>query len=233
MCGRFTLRTSAESLASLFAGLSFPPLVPRYNIAPTQEVLCLRESPNGSKEAVFLRWGLVPAWAQDLKIGAHMINARAETVATKPAFRSAYRHRRCLILADGFYEWQKSSNGKQPYYIKPTHRPLFCFAGLWESWADSTTPKSDNPKSTNIIQTCSIITTAPNDLMATIHDRMPVILDEPGQQLWINRDSSSNVLQQLLIPCPITDIRIDPVGKQVNKAGNNDPGCIEPIVLET
>ncbi|MBI5758349.1 MAG: SOS response-associated peptidase, partial [Planctomycetales bacterium] len=171
MCGRFTLRTPADELSELFSATLRDGLLlsPRYNIAPSQLVACVRQPPEGQRELVTLRWGLVPSWAKDAKIGYSLINARSETVANKPAFRSPFRRRRCLIPADGFFEWQAvpGSKTKQPHYITLQGGQPFAFAGLWERWIGP----DGNP-----LESCSIITTEPNELMKTIHNRMPVIL---------------------------------------------------------
>src|SRR5262249_23577950 len=177
MCGRFT-RTAAskETLADLFQ-LSDPPgLLPLFNIAPTQPVAAVRVVPGGhEREMVALRWGLIPSWANDPKIGYKMINARAETAATKPSFRSAFRSRRCLLVADGYYEWQKQAGAKQPFYIRLKGGKLFAFAGLWERWA---------PTDGEAIESCTILTTAANELTKPIHDRMPVIVDPRDYGQW-------------------------------------------------
>jgi putative SOS response-associated peptidase YedK len=148
MCGRFTLRTSAKLLATWFQEVDFPVIMPRYNIAPSQRILALRSNSQRKLEAVMLRWGLVPSWAADQKIGNQLINARSETAASKPAFRRAFKSRRCVILADGFYEWKQTSSGKQPFLIQSTDldRPLLCFAGLWERW-HQTSPATVSEKS--------------------------------------------------------------------------------------
>jgi putative SOS response-associated peptidase YedK len=165
MCGRYTLRISVDSLVEAFEIEEYPPsLNPSYNIAPTQEVAAVVEE-DEKRKLEMLRWGLIPSWAKDPAIGNKMINARAETVSEKPSFRKAFKVRRCLILADGFYEWQKTDNGKQPYHIKMQDDSPFAFAGLWETW-----------KNGEEIRSCTIITTDANDLMGEIHHRMPVIL---------------------------------------------------------
>ncbi len=182
MCGRFTLRTPAETLSALFEDLRFPKLRPRYNIAPTQSILCVRQDPQGNCEPAMLRWGLVPFWSQDLKIGARMINARSETAATKPSFRAAFKSRRCLVLADGFFEWKKIGKEKQPYYITQVDDGPFCMAGLWESWKDK---QSDSGLAAPV-ETCTILTTEANSMMAPLHDRMPVILDRDQYSFWLD-----------------------------------------------
>src|SRR5215216_4713323 len=165
MCGRYTLRTPVDTLAEAFEIEEYPSsITPSYNIAPTQEVAAVVEE-DEKRKLEMLRWGLIPSWAKDPAIGNKMINARAETVAEKPSFRSAFKVRRCLILADGFYEWQKTDNGKQPYYIKMQDGSPFAFAGLWEIWQNG-----------EEIRSATIITTDANDLMNEIHHRMPVIL---------------------------------------------------------
>lgn len=238
MCGRFSLRTPTDELVRFFVGIRFPNLSARYNIAPTQRVLCLRDD-----QAVELRWGLVPSWAKDAKIGANMINARAETVAEKPAFRAALKRRRCLVLADGFYEWKNESQGKQPYYICSTDadNPILCFAGLWESWNPSQREtdqpslfdapiSEDDSDITSPLETCTIITTTANTTISNLHHRMPVILDQRGQQKWLDPNLDDAIqLKELLTPCREDRLRFYPVDKRVNRANFNDASCIEPI----
>ncbi|HEY1598513.1 MAG TPA: SOS response-associated peptidase [Pirellulales bacterium] len=167
MCGRFTLRTPAHAVADAFGLISTPDLQLRFNIAPTQLVAAVRFDPQqGGRQLTRLRWGLIPSWAADPSIGSRMINARADTVATKPAFRSAFKRRRCLVLADGFYEWKKVGSAKQPFFMRLKDDRPFAFAGLAEHWH----------RDGQTIDSCSIITTESNSLMAEIHDRMPVIL---------------------------------------------------------
>ena len=224
MCGRFTLKTPSAQLAEMFEQLTIPEIVPRYNIAPTQDVLCLRVS-NGQREMSLLRWGLVPFWAKDLKMGARMINARGETVAEKPAFRSAFKKRRCLVVADGFYEWKKEADGKQPYYITRADEQPFCMAGLWESWRDKTNEDAAP------VQTCTVITTNANELMSSLHDRMPVILDADKQDFWLDPSfSERKPLEEALIPYPSDEMKFVRVSKVVNKATNEVPECVVPIV---
>lgn len=226
MCGRFTLTTPAETIASLFAGLQMPPLKPRYNIAPTQLVSCIR-SANATKtkhvlEYVHLRWGLVPSWSKDLKMGARMINARGETVAEKPSFRAAFKRRRCLILADGFYEWKKEGGEKQPYYVTKTDEQPFCMAGLWETWKNKETDET--------VESCTIITTSANDFMSPLHDRMPVILERENHPLWLDSEfEDRNHLESLLQPFSDEDgLQKRPVNKIVNRPVNDLPECIAP-----
>lgn len=223
MCGRFTLTTSAETIASLFAGLQLPPLKPRYNIAPTQMVSCIRSGIENEMEYAQLRWGLVPSWSKDLKMGARMINARGETVAEKPSFRSAFKRRRCLILADGFYEWKKEGGEKQPYYVTKTDEKPFCMAGLWESWKNKETDET--------VQSCTIITTSANEFMSPLHDRMPVILDGEHHPLWLDSEFEDRKrLESLLKPfADEAGLQKRPVNKIVNRPINDSPECIAPV----
>jgi putative SOS response-associated peptidase YedK len=220
MCGRFTLTTELDRLEGRFAframNLSF---VPRYNIAPSQGVLAVINDEGGNR-AGFLRWGLIPSWAKDEAIGDRMINARAETVAEKPSFRRALQKRRCLILADGFYEWKKEGKRKVPTYASLRSHEPFAFAGLWETWK----PPTGEP-----IHSCTIITTTPNSLMASIHDRMPVILPRKAEALWLDRTiEDSQKLLPLLTPYSAQEMEAYAVSALVNSPRNDTPACIEP-----
>jgi putative SOS response-associated peptidase YedK len=196
---------------------------PRYNIAPTQPVAAVRASSGAnSREMALLRWGLIPFWAKNINMGARMINARSETVADKPAFRAAFRRRRCLVVADGFYEWQKVNGAKQPFYIHLQDGKAFGIAGLWERWegAEGTA-----------IESCTLLTTVPNELVRAVHDRMPVILAPEDYGLWLNPDIQSvEDLAPLLRPYPESEMLAYPVSRWVNSPRNNDPRCIEPLV---
>jgi putative SOS response-associated peptidase YedK len=222
MCGRFTLTVSGRVLARLFDVPEVAELTPRYNIAPTQQVLIARATEGGGgRELVPARWGLIPFWAKDEKIGARMINARAESVSSKPAFRAAVKHRRCLIPADGFYEWRKTGSGKQPYLIRFADRRPFAFAGLWERW---------HPDDGEPVDSCTIITTSPNELVAELHDRMPVILSPDGHGEWLTADwIADDRLNALLVPHAPDQMEAYPVSTRVNRPINDDPGCIEPL----
>ncbi len=223
MCGRFTLTSSASELSALFDGLRFAAFPPRYNICPTQPAISVR-SRDSHKEVVPLRWGLVPAWSKDLKIGARMINARSETVAVKPAFRSAFKSQRCLIIANGFYEWKKEGRVKQPHYISRINEHPFCMAGLWESWTDPSISKAKP------VESCTVLTTAANEIMKPLHDRMPVILAQKNFDLWLDPNSNDREhLESLLVPCDSSELRTYPVDTIVNKAANDIPECIEPL----
>jgi putative SOS response-associated peptidase YedK len=211
-------------MAALFDGLRFSKLTPRYNICPTQPVTCVRQSNAGQNEVVNLRWGLVPFWSKDLKIGARMINARSETASTKPSFRAAFKSRRCLVLADGFYEWKKNGKQKQPYYISRTDDQPFCFAGLWESWKDKSL-ETPTP-----VETCTILTTEANSMMQPLHDRMPVILNHDQYDFWLDKEfSDAEKLNELLVPYALDELRAFPVDKIVNKPVNDTPECIVPL----
>jgi len=221
MCGRFTLTAPADVLQQFFPLFDLPDVEPRYNIAPTQMVITLRHLPQAARpEFERLRWGLVPPWADDIKIGYRMINARSETAADKPAFRSAFRQRRCLILADGFYEWQKNDGRKQPWYIHRADGKPFAFAGLWERW-----DKGEQP-----LQSCTILTTDSNELMRPLHERMPVILEAADYDSWLDPARHEGAdLQGLLRPYPGQDLAAYPVGTHVNNARFDDNSCLVPL----
>lgn len=220
MCGRFTLRTPMAVLAEQFRLTVVEPIAPRYNIAPTQQVAAVRTAAETvDRELAHLRWGLIPSWARDRVIGNRMINARAETVAEKPSFRSAFRRRRCLVLADGYYEWRKVGRAKQPYYFHMTGDGPFAFAGLWERWE-----KGDEP-----IESCTIITTAANRLAREVHDRMPVILSPADCDLWLDRSAQTAELAGLLRPYDAGQLTSHEVATLVNSPKNDDPKCVEPI----
>lgn len=226
MCGRYNLRTPVSKLIELFAALPHPALDtdsigPRFNIAPTQNVLAIREEAK-TRQLVDLHWGLIPFWAKDPAIGNRMINARGETVASKPSFRAAFRRRRCLVLADGFYEWKKTGGRtKQPYHITSQDEEPLAFAGLWESWKD---------QQDEHIESCTIITTSPNSLMSELHDRMPVILDEADFDTWLDpANEETESLQTLIRPCPEDRLRVYPISTFVNRPQNDTPECIQPL----
>lgn len=196
MCGRFTLSTPASEIATLFDGLEIPPQEPRHNICPTQDVLAIRQL-DQQPQAAMLRWGLVPFWAKELKIGARMINARSETVFEKPSFRKAAKSKRCVVVADGFYEWTPvaGQKKKQPWLIARTDRSPLLMAGLWETWRDKSQP--DSPP----VETCTIVTTAANEFMSPIHDRMPVFLTVEQLPFWLDTSfDDQDRLASLLAP---------------------------------
>jgi len=220
MCGRYSLKTSPAELEKLFGVAPPAGYRPRYNIAPTQEVLAVTAE-QGEREARLLKWGLVPFWAEDPSIGSRMINARAETVADKPAYRNALAKRRCLIPADGFYEWQKRDDGKHPMRVRLHSEGVFAFAGLWERWDRRGRP----------LETCTILTTTPNPLMSSIHDRMPVILDEAGRERWLAADTPRDDLLALLRPWEGDDLEAYEVSSMVNSPAHDIPECLDPLVL--
>ncbi len=221
MCGRFTLRTPPKDLVEVFQLLHALEMVPRYNIAPTQPVAVIRRGAT-CREMSLLRWGLVPSWAKDTKIGASLINARADTIAAKPSFRTAFKRRRCLIPADGFYEWQKGEGKtKQPFYIRMKKDYPFAFAGLWEHWEGP-----DN----SAIDSCTIVTTDTNDTLRSLHDRMPVILHEEDYDRWLDpKAQDPTQLSELLKPYPSEEMTAFPISTLVNNARNESPQCIEPL----
>jgi putative SOS response-associated peptidase YedK len=222
MCGRFTLTIDPADLQDTFPEYTFPAQgVPRYNIAPTQPILAL---PNdGTNKTDFFVWGLIPSWAKDPSIGSRMINARAETLAEKPAFRAAYKYHRCLIFADGFYEWQAQTGTKSkvPHFIRLKSGAPFAFAGLWEHWQSA-----DGSE----IRSATIITTEPNELMTSLHNRMPVILPGNTYAQWLDSSHQSpDLLQSLLVPYPASEMEAYPVSTLVNSPGNDRPDCILPV----
>jgi putative SOS response-associated peptidase YedK len=217
MCGRFAQRNPTK-LVEERLGVAVPERRPRFNVAPTQDVLAVREGKSG-REAAWLRWGLVPAWSRDLSLGARLINARSETVAEKPSFREAFRQRRCLIAADGFYEWKRMGTGKQPYFFEMKDGSPFAFAGLWELWEGEG----------DVVETCSILTTA-NEILAPVHDRMPVILAVENYELWLDAGTgNSKQLQELLCPFPACEMVAYPVSQYVNDPTHDDERCVQAL----
>jgi putative SOS response-associated peptidase YedK len=221
MCGRFTLTIDPADLREYYPEFTFPTkTAPRYNIAPTQPILAV---PNdGSKKADYFTWGLVPSWAKDPAIANNLINARAESLAEKPAFRSAYKYHRCLIFADGFIEWkaEPGSKVKVPHFIRLINDKPFAFAGLWEHWQS---PDGSEVKS------ATIITTAPNDLLSPIHNRMPVILPKEAFDTWLDpQPRSATDLQGLLVPYPADKMKAYPISTAVNTPANDSPEIILP-----
>ncbi len=222
MCGRYTLSQPSDIVTELGVEGSGMELAPRYNIAPTQNAPIVRPDKAGEKkELALLRWGLIPFWAKDAKIGNRMINARAETVAEKPSFKAALRRRRCVVLADGFYEWRKMRGGKQPYHIHLVENRPFTIAGLWDRW----TKGPEGP-----VETFTILTTSANEKVAELHDRMPVILDAEARETWLDRSvEDPRELASLLRPFDDDQIAFDAVSKLVNSPANDVPECLRPI----
>jgi putative SOS response-associated peptidase YedK len=222
MCGRFTMTVDPAQLRDAFPWLDIrEDWGPRYNIAPTQPVAVVAN--RGDNRLDFFRWGLIPSWAKDPSIGNRLINARAETLAEKASFRTAYRRRRCLIFADGFFEWQAEpeSKRKQPMYIRLKTGEPFSFAGLWETW--------NSPDGSQVFS-CTIITTEPNELVREIHNRMPVILERETYPLWLDpAEKQPQDLQGLLKPYPAGELTAYAVSTMVNSPGNDDPICVLPL----
>ncbi|WP_145947547.1 SOS response-associated peptidase [Paenibacillus sp. Y412MC10] len=220
MCGRYTLTVSMEELMlryELELALNFHP---RYNIAPAQNVLAVIHD-GSSLRAGQLKWGLVPSWTKDSSMGSKMINARSETLADKPAYKLPFARKRCLIPADGFYEWMKTDSGKVPYRITLRGGGIFSMAGLYDTWL-----QEDGSK----LSTCTVITSGPNALMAPIHDRMPVILRPEDEMAWLDRGQTDvNALQKLLVPYPAEEMEAYPVSRTVNSVKNDTPDCIERV----
>jgi putative SOS response-associated peptidase YedK len=219
MCGRYRL-SRKDRFAQYFEVDPFENFEPRYNIAPTQPVTVVRRAGN-ARDLATMRWGLIPSWSQDASIGASLINARSETVLEKPAFRDSFRSRRCLIPANGFYEWKRAGKSKQPYHFGLNDDELFAFAGLWDRWRG---PEGKT------VESCSILTTTPNELLSDVHDRMPVILSQMHYEAWLMAPvSEGERLQELLVPIEAERMRCYPVSAMVNAAQNESPECARQI----
>ena len=216
MCGRFAFYSPAEAAAALFGVTDALPVEPRYNIAPTQYIAAIRPDEQEERELVMLRWGLVPFWAKDPSIGNRMINARAETVAEKPAYRAAYRHRRCIVLADGFYEWRRDGDSKVPFFISTANGQPFAMAGLWENWSDK--------ESGDQLQTVTLITTSANEFMAPLHHRMPFVLEPGTAGEWLA--DATGLLDDIAAITP--PLQAWPVDRRVNNARNEGEELIRP-----
>jgi putative SOS response-associated peptidase YedK len=224
MCGRFLNKTPAAETAKIFGTTNaLPNYPPRYNLAPTEGVLVVRFNPDdGRRYLEIMRWGLIPVWAKDRAFGNKLFNARAEAIAETQAFRDAFARRRCLIPADGFYEWKESTSGKEPYAILPAEgEEHFAFAGLWERWRDPTTQE--------VVQSCTIITGPPNETVAPIHDRMPIILDRADWARWLGAHTAKRQdIHKMLRPFPGTRMRAYRVGQRVNNVRNDDAALLLP-----
>jgi putative SOS response-associated peptidase YedK len=215
MCGRFAFYSPSEAAAALFGVSGSLTVEPRFNIAPTQFVAAIRDGEDNERELVMLRWGLIPSWAKDPSIGNRMINARAETVAEKPSFRAAYSRRRCIVLADGFYEWRRDGDAKTPYFISLASGKPFALGGLWENWQDRESDES--------IQSTALITTAANDFISPLHHRMPMILESEAANDWLGGDKT--MLENAADNSP--PLRAWPVDRRVNNARNQGEELIE------
>ncbi|HEV8580607.1 MAG TPA: SOS response-associated peptidase [Thermoanaerobaculia bacterium] len=226
MCGRYTLSSPSDDIALLFDLPEMPELPPRYNLAPTQEAAVVRVPPSGGpRQLDLLRWGLIPYWAKEAAIGNRMINARAESVADKPAYSWSFRKKRCLVPTDGFYEWKKEGKAKQPFLIHRQDGKPFAFAGLWSGWR--------NPETGEILRTFTILTTDANDLMRPLHDRMPVIIDPENFDLWLDpKVEEPALLQRLLLPHAVDSFEAYPVSRVVNSPFHDEPDCIAPLAVD-
>ena len=222
MCGRFALWAGREEIEAGF-GVRLPAEPEAgYNIAPSREVAAVRASREGNREAAFLRWGLVPSWAKDPNSGYRMINARADTVFQKPAYRAAIRKRRCLIPANAFFEWKRTEKGKQPYLIRLRGEEVFGLAGLWERW--------QNRETGEVIESCAILTTRPNRAMQELHDRMPVIVAPQSYSLWLDpRVGEPDRIAPLLEPYPAEAMQMHAISREVNNPANDSPSLMRPL----
>ena len=221
MCGRYFLHSTADKLTRLFGEMPMPLLQPRYNIAPSQPVPVVRENPVGRREMVLLRWGLVPGWSKGPDPRFSMISARVETVAQKPAYRNALRYRRCLVPADGFYEWRAVDGGKQPYVLRPRAGGVMALAGLWEHWQDA---------NGNELESCTILVRAADAQVRPVHDRMPVIVAPESFDLWLDIHSQkTQPLETLLAVQQAPELQIYPVERAVNRPQNDGESLIEPL----
>jgi putative SOS response-associated peptidase YedK len=223
MCGRFTLATSSDEIARIFDVPQAPEFEARYNIAPTQDVPACRVLETGGQRQIDeLRWGLVPFWADDLKIGNRMINARSETAASKPAYRAAFKRRRCLVPATGFLEWKKEGGHKQPYLFRKEDGSPFALAGLWERWSDSEAQET--------VETFTILTCDPNELVARVHNRMPVILPTDAYDFWLDpTNDDTSALEELLGPYDPAGFESVAVSRDINSPHNDRPELLDPI----
>jgi putative SOS response-associated peptidase YedK len=225
MCGRYRLSRRKQLVEEYFDSASDEPeWTPRYNIAPTQPVPVIRQNPTQPRrELSLMRWGLIPWWAKNMSSAAMMINARSETAATKPAFRDPLTSRRCLIPADGFYEWQRKGKAKQPFCFEVNDGELFAFAGIWDRWKDP---------SGQWVKSCSILTTIPNAMTSSVHDRMPVILDQTDYDLWLDPGMTNvDVASEMLKPYDARMMRRFRVSSRVNHVANDDAECSAPVEL--
>lgn len=218
MCGRFAFFSPAEAITAAF-GFDAPKVfTPRYNIAPTQDVMTVMRNADGELQWSLLHWGLVPFWAKDPSVGNRMINARAETIAEKPAYRTAFSRRRCLVPATGFYEWRKNDDGKKtPYYISRADDLPLAMAGIWDTWE-----KGDEP-----LHSFSIVTADANDFMRDLHHRMPVILERDAMQVWLDAEADKAALQELVLMPVVTELQAWPVSRRVNSPLNDEPDLVE------
>ncbi|MBE7459633.1 MAG: SOS response-associated peptidase [Zoogloeaceae bacterium] len=226
MCGRFALKAPPAEIMRVFGVTAVPELAPRYNIAPTQDILIVRQHPGeleARREAVLVKWGLLPSWAKDTSMAAKLANARGETVAEKPAFRNAFRRMRCLVPADGFYEWEATPSGKQPWFLRLKSQAPLAFAGLWEHW--------QGPDGA-ALETATLITTDANELVRPVHDRMPVILQPGDWAAWLGAQTKADDLKALLKPLPADLMERYLVSRRMSNARNEGEECIRPVGID-
>ncbi len=216
MCGRFNLIATAEQIVDHFALRKLPRHEISYNITPGQKIMTVVKLQDGDFKGVNLHWGLVPSWSKDKKIAYKLINARSETLTEKPSFRSAFKKRRCLIVATGFYEWQTHADGKQAYHIHFNDHALFAFAGLWEHWDDQQ----------ETLYSCTIITTAANSQMQPVHERMPVIINPENYARWLNVETEANELKDILAEDAYRNVQLNPISPYVNNPAHNNDQCL-------
>jgi putative SOS response-associated peptidase YedK len=217
MCGRYSFTLPPEAIRALFRVVTQLNLQPRYNIAPTQVVPVIGLEPGGDRALKLFRWGLIPRWSKEMPKTAPLINARSEGIAGSRMFGQAFRKRRCLVPADGFYEWRQDKSNKRPWRIVDPHRPAFCFAGIWEGWR--------NPQG-EIVRSFAIVTTDANEKLAPIHDRMPVMLEREDEDAWLDPGSAEPALQSLLAPYDSGSTELYQVDARVNSVKNDDPACL-------
>ncbi|MBM3503670.1 MAG: SOS response-associated peptidase [Alphaproteobacteria bacterium] len=232
MCGRYLLLSPPEAMRRLFDVDATPNFPPRFNVAPTDSMPVVRLDASGRRELVLLRWGLVPGWAKDLSIGARTINARSESVADKPAFREAFPARRCLVPADGYYEWKAEGKQRHPFLIRRADRGLMVFAGLWERWVRPTANDRGSPRDIGpagqVIDTFTVLTRPADPALRTLHDRMPLMLDREEFSTWLLPASGLAVVMALLAASPIGPFEVTAVSAAVNNVRNDDASCLEP-----
>ncbi len=219
MCGRYNLIATGQQIMDHFKLPSLPAHNPDYNIPPGQKILAVVQTEDGGNKAVNLHWGLIPSWSKDRTISSRLINARAETLAEKPSFKSAYRHRRCLIPATGFFEWQSTETGKQPYHIHQQDNALFALAGLWEHW------EQDQEG----VYSCAIITTAANDKISPIHKRMPVIITPEDYNRWLDKKNVAAEMTDFLAADGYADMQVTPISTRINNPMHNDESCLTQV----
>jgi putative SOS response-associated peptidase YedK len=223
MCGRYLLKATADDLRRLFGFVEHPNLAPRYNIAPTQDAAVVRQrrEPRGERTLSSLRWGLIPPWADDPKSGPPLINARAESLLEKPSFAGAFRRRRCLVPADGYYQWREGDTSKQPYLVARRDGASFALAGIWERWGPRTDPAA-------ALDSFTIITTEANDFLRPFHHRMPVVLEPASFARWLDPEAEAESVSDLLVAAPNELLQALPLGRAVNSARAEGPELLAP-----